>query len=75
MERTGLQGESLEPGGTAVYVLSYFSALMAALAFVLAVVMSPALHAASASFTSVEALEMLLPDGWTAPADRGVCAS
>jgi len=55
------------PGG---YV-RYFRTAMAASALALAVVMSPALHAASASLISVEALLMPSPAGLAPASDRG----
>ncbi len=51
---------------------AYFITAMAASAFAFAVFMSPALHAASASFTSVHAL---LPPVLEPARERGACAS
>jgi len=47
----------------------FFMVAMASLAFALAVAMSPALHAASASFTSEAAF--VLPDVIELPVERG----
>ena len=52
---------------------AYFSSAIAASAFAFAVVMSPDLHAASASLISAVAL--LVPAGLEVPADRGAWLS
>jgi hypothetical protein len=53
--------------------VDYLSVVIAASAFDLAVFMSPALQAASASLTSVDALE-ISPEGFAPASDRGAWA-
>jgi len=66
-------GSPLEPLGVASGRVAYFSSAIAASAFAFAVVMSPALHAASASRMSAVAL--LAPAGFEEAVVRGAWLS